>query len=963
MKQLTPFLLTLTLVAACGPSGAPGPTPGTPMPGDLDGDGRADALEREGYMIRIDEAGFGLDHPAYLTERRVDSDPNAYDTDGDGLSDGEEFLAKSDPRLQDTDGDGLSDFEELKRWKTSPVSVDTDGDSRGNPAQPTAPRAYMFDGAELALVPDPSGGPPQPGPGATSPLLADTDGDGELDPEEKSDPTLRPLVADVPEVAIEIIDPVDVRLHVAYEEMSGVETEYGTSIEESQSSELSKSDGESTARSTEHSIAVGAEVEAGAPPSASVSTEVTATSGMEHTRTTEVTRTTAESFSQEESRFERESSSLTTLSERGSISVGIGVKNTSNIAFILSDLGITVRQYVEQENRVRTVATLTPDAGFDSFGLGAGQSTNFLIRMANDDVDAALIKEFIANPSSLIIQPAGYELLREDDNFVFITEKTFARTALLVIDYGNGDVERYRIATNVNRDENGELSGVPLGRALEEIGRSFETTARDGRNVLTSVTDAQGQKLQAMVRENAAPELMDPAYPAGLEPSARTAQQFWLVLGARESAGLDLTTSFEDIAVKNGDEIRLAFVRDLDGDGIYDREEFLNGTKDDDIDSDDDMLSDYFEIRAGWDVTVDGKAPYRTRPAPDAADRDGDTLSDLQEQQLGTDPNLADTDQDGFDDDVDPEPLVPAVNTAPTISITAAARGNLVDLTGAVTDAEDAVESVTIDWGDQSTETVTSGFGSIALSHSYGTGGDYTVTITARDVRAAESTASHAVTVTGLPTAGLSIHVPFDGSFDDVASNLSGGLNYGGGSFVADRFGEAGLAHRFQANGIYYSNAYVNAGPLPTTSFTAAVWVQLGTSGSIRPLVAQRGAFTLLLDGDHPVLILGENSVEVNVSYQGPDYQTGDWVFVTATKSGSHVKLFMNGSKVVDHVIPQSVAISYAACTGFLINTNPTHCNGGSANDGTDDAFDDVRFYDRALSEAEVSALYLERGY
>jgi hypothetical protein len=467
-----------------------------------------------------------------------------------------------------------------------------------------------------------------------------------------------------------------------------------------------------------------------------------------------------------------------------------------------------------------------------------------------------------------------------------------------------------------------------------------------------------------MVRETTAPDLSDPAYPDGLEPGARTAQQFWVVLGGRDGEDLDLTTSFEEIAVKNGDEIRLAFVRDLDGDGIYDREEFLHGSKDDDLDTDDDMLSDYYEIRAGWQIAVDGRTPYQAHPAADAADRDGDNLSDLEEEQLGTDPNLADTDTDGFADDIDPEPLVPAVNTAPAIALTAAARGNLVDLSGAVTDAEDPVELVTIDWGDQSTETITSNFGSITLSHSYGTGGDYTITVTARDVRAAESTAEYPATVTGLPTAGLAIHLPFDGSFDDVASGLPSGLDNSGGSFVADRFGDPGLAYQFAANGIYYSDVYVDAGPLPTDSFTVSTWVQIGVSGGSGPLVAQRGVFQLRLESDLPKLVLGESPHEVAGAYTAdPDLVAGDWVMLTATKSGRHVELFVNDDRVMNHDIPPTVSLDYRLCQGLLVNSSPTNCGGSAAHDGTDNAFDDVRFYNRALSAAEVSALYLEGGY
>ncbi len=55
------------------------------------------------------------------------TDPLEYDTDGDGLADGDEIAAGTDPLDDDTDNDGLSDGEELGLG-TNPFDSDTDGD-------------------------------------------------------------------------------------------------------------------------------------------------------------------------------------------------------------------------------------------------------------------------------------------------------------------------------------------------------------------------------------------------------------------------------------------------------------------------------------------------------------------------------------------------------------------------------------------------------------------------------------------------------------------------------------------------------------------------------------------------------------------------------------------------------------------------------------------------------------------
>jgi len=57
------------------------------------------------------------------------TDPNKFDTDGDGLSDGAEFIAGTIPNKADTDGDSISDGDEVNGSPASnPLLADSDGD-------------------------------------------------------------------------------------------------------------------------------------------------------------------------------------------------------------------------------------------------------------------------------------------------------------------------------------------------------------------------------------------------------------------------------------------------------------------------------------------------------------------------------------------------------------------------------------------------------------------------------------------------------------------------------------------------------------------------------------------------------------------------------------------------------------------------------------------------------------------
>jgi beta propeller repeat protein len=76
---------------------------------DSDGDGLSDGVEVVGWSIGIyREATKVVEKEAYVEN----SDPNIVDTDGDLLSDYDEFMYGSDPRMDDTDEDGMDDYTE-----------------------------------------------------------------------------------------------------------------------------------------------------------------------------------------------------------------------------------------------------------------------------------------------------------------------------------------------------------------------------------------------------------------------------------------------------------------------------------------------------------------------------------------------------------------------------------------------------------------------------------------------------------------------------------------------------------------------------------------------------------------------------------------------------------------------------------------------------------------------------------
>ncbi|MCF7863261.1 MAG: hypothetical protein K9L89_00545, partial [Kiritimatiellales bacterium] len=118
--------------------------------------------------------GAALDLHAYLMEYETPLDPLNPDSDGDGLSDGEEMNTwHSSPYVADTDGDGLSDSEEVASG-LDPGTPDTDNDGVSDPeefVQGTDPFNQdtdadgLKDGEEIHVT-------------QTNPLLADSNANG-----------------------------------------------------------------------------------------------------------------------------------------------------------------------------------------------------------------------------------------------------------------------------------------------------------------------------------------------------------------------------------------------------------------------------------------------------------------------------------------------------------------------------------------------------------------------------------------------------------------------------------------------------------------------------------------------------------------------------------------------------------------------------------------------------------------
>lgn len=102
---------------------------------DVDGDGLRDDWEASffGDLSPTPDGDSDGDGVSNLDEFTLQLNPANSDTDGDGLTDGDELNThRTDPAKTDSDGDGLRDGAEVLVHKTDPTKRDTDGDTHSD---------------------------------------------------------------------------------------------------------------------------------------------------------------------------------------------------------------------------------------------------------------------------------------------------------------------------------------------------------------------------------------------------------------------------------------------------------------------------------------------------------------------------------------------------------------------------------------------------------------------------------------------------------------------------------------------------------------------------------------------------------------------------------------------------------------------------------------------------------------
>ncbi len=161
-----------------------------------------------------------------------------------------------------------------------------------------------------------------------------------------------------------------------------------------------------------------------------------------------------------------------------------------------------------------------------------------------------------------------------------------------------------------------------------------------------------------------------------------------------------------------------------------------------------------------------------------------------------------------------------------------------------------------------------------------------------------------------------------------------------------------------QLNGV---NDYISIGSTPTlnlmSSFTLSAWVNSPAFAGQAPIVSNSsgytaGGFLFGLIGNGSNNVLGIETEQVGNSssvWSGQTMPLNQWINVAVSFNGSVATLYLNGISIIS----SNLVAPASALTGFYLGR--TIQGGWTKMRGS---VDDIRAYNRALSAAEILALY-----
>ncbi|MDQ7090687.1 MAG: LamG domain-containing protein [Methylococcales bacterium] len=207
---------------------------------------------------------------------------------------------------------------------------------------------------------------------------------------------------------------------------------------------------------------------------------------------------------------------------------------------------------------------------------------------------------------------------------------------------------------------------------------------------------------------------------------------------------------------------------------------------------------------------------------------------------------------------------------------------------------------------------------------------------------------------------GLVAYYPFNGNANDESGNANN-PTVNNSVLTTDRLENAESAYQFENSVI---STPTSNSISPTSSVSISAWVYPDHKAEWHPIMTKRFSESespfnsYILDSSSSNssnnkwrFCLSNNSRNSQAcTADNEDLKTNSWTQVTGVYTGSYIKLYVNG--LLKSSLSKTGAIGY---TSLPLRIGQTEASGGQGFNGK---IDEVKIYNRALSDCEVKALY-----
>jgi len=199
-------------------------------------------------------------------------------------------------------------------------------------------------------------------------------------------------------------------------------------------------------------------------------------------------------------------------------------------------------------------------------------------------------------------------------------------------------------------------------------------------------------------------------------------------------------------------------------------------------------------------------------------------------------------------------------------------------------------------------------------------------------------------------TPGLVAFYPFNGDANDATTNGNHGAAQNA-LLTTNRFGVPNAAYRLSG----FTDSYIQVADSPTMKITDAItlaaWINFEQGGDTHPRIINKYVYELFTYETTENRRLAFSCRDVGIVASSEEVvHAGRWTFVAGSYDGRTLLLYVDGEPVAE-----------AGATGPIPASDVEMNLGRNAQNNADNyqgAIDDVRIYNRALSAAEIRALF-----